>query len=112
MAERIKDAEDRYLESLFESAPVADDGFSRRVVGKVRRRLWLRRLALPVAATIGGVIAFEPVSTLAKAAIGLSTLLPQEFLGNMLEFVPQAQTIVLGAMLLAVCMLGLRTLED
>ena len=112
MAERIKDAEDRYLESLFDSAPVADDGFSARVVSRVRRRLWLRRLALPVAATIGGGIAIEPVSTLASAVVGLATLLPQELLGRILEFVPQAQTIVLGAMLLAVCMLGLRTLED
>ena len=48
MAEKLKDAEDRLLESLFASEPIADDGFSRRVVTRIRRRIWVRRLALPV----------------------------------------------------------------
>ena len=112
MAERIKDAEDRLLESMFESVPVADDGFSTRVVRKVSRRLWLRRLTLPVAAAIGALIAFKPLSGLVNAVAGLSVLIPQDMVSTTTSMFPQAQTIVLGALLLAVCLLGLRTLEE
>jgi len=108
----MKDAEDRLLESMFAAAPIADDGFSARVVGKVRRRLWLRRLALPVAALIGGAIAIKPLSALVTLMASLSMLVPQELLGTLADFIPQAQTVVLGALLLAVCLLGMRTLED
>ena len=48
MADKIKDAEDRLLESMFESPPLADDGFSVEIVRKVNRKLWFRRLTLPV----------------------------------------------------------------
>ena len=112
MAERIKDAEDRILESMFEATPVADDGFSAKIVSKVRRRLWLRRLALPVAALIGGAIAIQPLSTLVTVLAGLATLLPHELVTATTEYIPRGQTIVLGAMLLGVCLLGLRSLED
>ncbi|MBT8131573.1 MAG: hypothetical protein KJO35_04830 [Gammaproteobacteria bacterium] len=112
MADRMKDAEDRMLESMFAAVPIADDGFSTRVVGKVRRRLWLRRLALPVAALVGGIIAIKPLTTLVTLIASLSMLLPQELLGTFVDFIPQAQTVVLGGMLLAVCLLGMRMLED
>ena len=112
MAERIKDAEDRILESMFDSTPIADNGFSTAIVRKIRRRLWLRRLALPVAAVIGGAIAIEPLAGFVTAAVRLSSLLPQELLTATAALVPQAPMIVLGAMLLAACLLGLRALDD
>jgi len=112
MAERIKDAEDRLLESMFESVPVGDDGFSAKVVRKISRRLWLRRLILPVAAAIGALFAVKPLAGLVKALAGLSVLIPQDMVSTTTSMFPQAQTIVLGALLLAVCLLGLRTLED
>jgi hypothetical protein len=112
MVERIKDPDDRFLESMFESAPIADDGFSTTIVRKIRRRLWLRRLALPVAAVIGGAIAIKPLAGLVTAAVRLSSLLPQELLTATTALVPQAPMIVLGAMLLAACLLGLRALDD
>ncbi len=112
MAERIKDAEDRFLESILDSAPIADDGFSTMIVRRIRRRLWLRRLALPVAAVIGGAIAIEPLAGLVTAAVRLSSLLPQEVLAATAALIPQAPMIVLGAMLLAACLLGLRALDD
>ena len=112
MADRIKDADDRLLESMFAAPPIADDGFTATVIGKVRRRLWLRRLALPVATVIGGAIALKPLTTLVTLIASLSTLLPREVYGAVAEFIPQAQTVVLGALLLAVCLLGLRSLED
>jgi hypothetical protein len=112
MAERIKDAEDRFLESMFDSAPIADDGFSEAIVRKVRRGLWLRRLALPVATLIGGAIAVKPLAGLVTAVVSLSSLLPQELLSATAAVIPQAPIIVLGAMLLVACLLGLRALED
>jgi len=112
MAERIKDAEDRLLESMFDSAPIADDGFSRAVVKRIRRGLWLRRLTVPVAAMIGGAIAIKPLTGLVKAVASLSSMLPQELVVATTALIPQAQTIVLGAMLLAACLLGLRAIDD
>jgi len=112
MAETIKDAEDRFLETMFASAPIADDDFSVAVVRKVRRGLWLRRLAVPVAALIGGVIAFKPLAGLVAAVVSLSSLLPQELLSATTTLIPQAQFIVLGAMLLVACLLGVRSLEE
>jgi len=112
MAERIKDADDRLLEKMFASASIADDGFSVSVVRKVRRRLWLRRLAVPVAGLIGGAIAFKPLTGLVTTVVSLSALLPQEMLNATITLIPQAQTIVLGAMLLVACLLGIRSLEE
>ena len=112
MADRMKSAEDRLLESMFAAPPIADDGFSASVVGKVRRRLWLRRLALPGAALLGGAIAIKPLAALVTLLASLSALLPQELFGIIAGFIPQAQTVVLGALLLAVCLLGMRSLED
>jgi len=112
MAERIKDAEDRLLESLFASPPLADDGFSVRVVRKVSRRLWLRRLSLPVAAIIGGAVAIKPLSGLVALASSLSSLIPMDTINMASNSIPQFQTIVLGAILLAVCLLSMRFLED
>ncbi len=112
MAEKIKDAEDRLLESLFESPPLADDGFSARVVRKVNRQLWVRRLTLPIAAVIGGVIAFKPLAGLVTALANLSSLIPQDLINSATSSIPQFQTVVLGAILLAVGLLSLRLLED
>ncbi|MCP5093689.1 MAG: hypothetical protein GY949_22535 [Gammaproteobacteria bacterium] len=112
MAERIKDAEDRLLESMFDSAPIADNGFSEMVVAKVRRRLWLRRLTLPIAAIIGGAIAIKPLTGLVTALASLSFMVPDELIVATTAFVPQVQIIVLGAMLLGACMLGLRAIVD
>lgn len=112
MAEKIKDAEDRMLEAMFDSPPLADDGFSRRVTRRIQRRLWLRRLTVPVAGTLGGVIAFKPLTGLVSLATNLSVLIPQDFIATAAGVIPQAQTLVLGAVLLGVCLLGLRLLEE
>lgn len=112
MAEKIKDAEDRLLESLFDSEAVADDGFSVRVVSKVKRQLWLRRLMLPVAAVIGGAIAFKPLTGLVAALANLSSLIPEAAVSSAASSIPQLQTVVLGAILLAVGLLGARMIED
>lgn len=111
MAERMKDAEDRLLEAMFESSPIADDGFSVQVVRKVKKQLWFRRLTLPVAAVIGGAIAFKPLAGLVSLIAGLSTLVPQDTLSMAAGSIPQFQTIVLGAVLLIAGLLGMRMIE-
>ena len=74
MVERMKDDEDLVLEALFSAEPIADEGFSNKVVSRVRRRLWIRRLSLPVAAVVGLVIALPPALELFPV---FGSLLPQ-----------------------------------
>ena len=122
MAEKIRDAEDRMLESLFASEPIADDGFSQRVVGQIRRRIWIRRLALPVAMLIGGAIAIKPASQLLVAASKLLTAVPQDVVVGSADWLPAVsgiaisgafiQTAVYGAVLLGVGLLGARMLTE
>jgi len=112
MAERMKDAEDRLLESMFEAAPIADAGFSAAVVRRIRRRLWLRRLTVPVAALVGGSIAIKPLTGFVTVVASLSPMIPPRLLDAAASMIPQLSTIVLGAMVLGVCLLGLRALED
>ena len=115
MVDRLKDAEDLKLESLFRLQPVQDDGFSVNVVSRVRRRIWVRRLALPVAITIGTLIAAKPLLQLAGAVPKLLMIVPDSLssLNSLpLTSLPQNSTVVFGAMLLfAVMMIG-KMLED
>jgi len=112
MAEKLKDAEDRLLGAMFQAEPIADDGFSKRVVTRIRRRLWMRRLALPVAMFVGGSIAVKPVLQLSVAVSKLLAVIPMELLETPVAWFPQLQYVVLGAMLLVASMLGIRMLED
>ena len=112
MAERLKDNEDRLLESMFASAPIADDGFSAVIEKKVRRRLWSRRIILPVATVVGALVSFKPLAGLVTTLASLTSLLPKELLNAPQQLVPQLPMIVLGAMLLAICLLTLRALEE
>ena len=112
MAERIKDAEDRLLESLFESAPLADDGFSAKVVKKVSRRLWIRRVTLPTAGAIGAAFAIKPLAGLVSALSSIASLVPQDLVSATTGALPQMQMVVMGAVLLAVCLLATRALSD
>lgn len=78
MVERMKDDEDRKLEALFRMAPIADDGFSERVVRRVRRRVWVRRWTLPIAAAIGGLIAARPAMDMLALLPLVADLVPPE----------------------------------
>jgi len=115
MAERMKDEEDRKLDLLFRSEPVADDGFSVGVVSRVRRRMWVRRLSLPVGIVVGGAIAAKPLTQMAGAIPGLMNIIP----GGLISIdklplggLPQASTLIFGATLLMVVMLASRLLEE
>lgn len=110
MAEKLKDAEDRLLESMFRAEAIADDGFSYRVVARIRRRLWVQRLTMPIAIIIGGAIAIRPATQLLLALPKFLAVVPQVQMGTV--GVPLSQVIVLGAMLLGAAVLGIRLLED
>jgi hypothetical protein len=122
MAEKLKDAEDRLLESMFAAQPIADDGFSHRVVTRIRRRIWLRRLALPVAMLIGGAIAIKPASELVIAASKLLAVVPQGLIEAPVSWLPEVQgaaigaplvqTVVFGVVLLALGIFGSRIILD
>ncbi|MGI9233705.1 MAG: hypothetical protein ACR2RD_08760 [Woeseiaceae bacterium] len=112
MAERIKDADDRILESMFEAAPIADAGFSAAVVRRIRRRLWLRRLAVPVAALGGGAIAVKPLTSFVTVVASLTPMIPPQLIDSVTSMIPQLSTVILGGILLAVCLIGVRALED
>jgi hypothetical protein len=122
MAEKFKDAEDRLLESMFAAELIEDDGFSRRVVTHIRRRLWIRRLALPVAMVIGGAIAVKPASDLIIAASKLLTVVPKNLVEAPASWLPEVQgvaigapvmqTLVFGSLLLVVALVGSRIILD
>jgi len=77
MADKIKDAEDRLLESMFRSEPIDDDGFSDRIVTRIRRHIWLRRLALPIAMLTGAAIAIKPLLQVVAVFSTLTDSVPQ-----------------------------------
>ena len=111
MAERLKDREDLRLEAMFESVPIADNGFSNRVMSRIRRQIWVQRLTLPIAFVIGAAVAARPLVQLVEAVSGLLEFIPQTVAGNMgtlsIAELPQLPVIVLGsAMLLAALMFG------
>jgi hypothetical protein len=122
MAEKLKDAEDRLLESMFAAEPIADDGFSKRVVSRIHRRIWLRRLALPVAMVIGGAIAIKPASELVIAVSKLLTVVPDSVVQAPVDWLPSlhgvvisgslVQTIVYGALLLGAGIFGSRLILE
>ena len=112
MAERMKDEQDRMLDAMFASDPIDDDGFSRFVMRRVRRKLLVRRLTLPVAVLIGGLIAFKPVSGLFGIVLQLLQQLPDEYVSATVASLPTLQTIVTGGLLLFVGILSLGMLED
>ncbi len=96
---------------MFESAPIADNGFSDRVVSRIRRQIWVQRLTLPIAFVVGAAVAARPMMQLVEAVSGLLKFIPQTMADNMgtlpIAELPQLPAIVLGsAVLLAALMFG------
>ena len=112
MADRIADTQDRWLESVFQSDPIPDDGFSNRIVAKIRRRIWLNRLALPVAVLIGAAFAVKPATQLVAALLPLLNIVPAEIVSAPLQLMPQIQTLVLGGMTFVAVIMLYRLFEE
>ena len=115
MAERLKDDADLKLEALFRFEPVRDDGFSARVLVRVRRQMWVRRLSLPIAIAIGAVFAVKPLAQLAGFIPKIMGIVPQG-LANIIDLpldgMLQGTIIIPGIMLLAAMLMIGRMLEE
>jgi len=115
MAEKLKDADDLKLESMFRSDPIPDDGFSARIVSRVRRRIWVQRLTLPVAIAIGASIAAKPLLQLAGFLPQLVSVFPRQMLenaGSPIEGLMQTPVVLLGVMLAGAFLMISRMLEE
>ena len=112
MAERMKDEQDRLLESMFELSPIADDGFSRKIVRRIRRKLWIRRIILPAAVLLGGLVAYQPLAALVKSVYPLLLNIPGDLVPSISGSLPSLQLIVTGALVLVVALFSLNMLED
>mgnify|MGYP001823834575 FL=1 len=97
---------------MFASSPIADDGFSALVVRRIRRKMMLRRMSLPLAALIGGAIAFKPLLALAGFAQQLLLQLPDELVAGATDSLPALQVVVTGGLLLLVAVMALSMIED
>lgn len=116
MVDRMKDAEDLKLEALFASEPIVDAGFSAGIEKRLRRQVWVRRLSLPIAVIVGGLIAVKPLAGLLTSVIGLLSVVPASIGENIAAApggdLPQLSTILLGAMLAVGAVLMSRIIED
>jgi len=112
MVDRLKDNEDKLLESLFRSDPVSDNGFSRKIISEIKRRIWIRRLTLPAAFVVGAAIAVKPLSQLAVTFSKLLTLIPTNVGSLSLGNLPQTSTVILGGLLLAGMIMVTNMLEE
>lgn len=112
MAERLKDKEDVRLEALFRSAPIEDNGFSERVVSRVRRGIWIRRWTLPLAALTGALIAAKPATQLLRAMTDVLAALSTDVGGMELDSLPQLTMFVFAGTMAGLIVLFLNALED
>lgn len=110
MVERQKDKDDLMLEALFRPERISDDGFSRRVVARVRRRVWTRRITLPLAVVAGSIVAAEPVASLLRTAFELLSTVSGSPITS--DWVPSSFTLVAGAVLFGVLLTTLNVLEE
>ena len=112
MAERLKDKEDVRLEALFRAEPIEDDGFSERVVARIRRGIWIRRWTLPLAVLVGGLVAAKPTAQLLLAMAEILTVLPEDVRTIQLDSLPQVTTFIFGGTLVGLIALFVKGLEE
>jgi hypothetical protein len=112
LADRMKDDTDLKLEALFGSDAVNDDGFSDRVMKRIRWQMRVRRFALPLAMLVGGAIAAKPAMDLLLVASRLVTAVPEDLRSLPLESLPQMSVVVGGLAAAGVMALFLRALEQ
>lgn len=77
------DNEDRVLREMFAHAPLADDGFSKRVMKRIRRRALLRRSLLPASMIIGVLIAAKPAVDLLSGLFSVAAATSGGLLGDL-----------------------------
>ncbi|NOX68056.1 MAG: hypothetical protein GXP15_02620 [Gammaproteobacteria bacterium] len=119
MADRLKDKQAPGLEAMFRSDPLPDLGFSKKVMARVRRQVWIRRLTMPAALIIGGSIAIKPASDIVIAMTQVFDTLPPkltdaavDFSGLSVSSLPHSATILVSGVIALVALGLVRALED
>jgi hypothetical protein len=119
MADRLRDKEDARLEALFSTGHIDDDGFSDRVVSRIRRGIWIRRWTLPIAILIGGLIAAKPAAQvllamvqILSATLSATTIIPEDVRTLAVHAMPQATVFVFGGTLVGIIALFIKGLEE
>ncbi len=112
LAERMKDREDRKLEALFQFGAIPDDGFSERVVRRIRRRVWIRRWTLPIAIAIGGLIAAQPALELISLLPVVLDFVPEPVKDMPAEWLPQLPLVASALAAAGAMIFFVRLLED
>ena len=112
MAEKTQDAEDRMLETMFRPDVIADNGFSERVLRRIRRQIWVRRLALPVAMLVGTAIAIGPALDLMAIGTRLFGSLADSVQVPGAVLATQLPVLIFGGLALALVMATFRLFEE
>lgn len=112
MADKMQDAEDRALKSMFQSESIEDNGFSNRVVRRIRRQIWIRRLALPTAMVFGAAIAVKPATQLIAVGSQVFGSLPIEAIIPNSALASQLPIVVIVGIGLAIAVLTFRLFEE
>lgn len=101
----MKDVDDRKIEQLFRNETLADRGFSERIVRRLRFRVWIQRLIMPLALTVGGLIAFPSLLSVLRPLSGMVDALPANLAALSAIEGPQMTSalIAVGCLVAALC---------
>ncbi|MGB5592005.1 MAG: hypothetical protein WBN31_13745 [Gammaproteobacteria bacterium] len=98
MHNELIDSQDQRLRQLFSQgleAPI-DDGFTDRVMGRIKRRVLVRKSVLTTATLIGGLVALGPAYELSLA---ISSIVSQATSGwSGADWLPQTRILAMGAL--------------
>ena len=112
MADKMSDTEDELLKSMFAAEPIEDDGFSDRIVRKLRVRLWAQRLTLPIAAAIGFAAAIGPLLDLVALIPSITAMIPAGHVLDIESLLPGTQAMFIGGLILIAGLGTLQLLDD
>jgi hypothetical protein len=119
MVDRIKDSEELRLEALFRSDPLPDNDFSAKVMARVRRQIWIRRLTMPIALVLGGLIALKPATEVVSSMFKVINVLPASLTNISLDLpsmpldsVTQVTPYLIGGAMLFLAVFLYQALEE
>ena len=112
MVEKLQDAEDRLFTALLRADEIGDEGFSNRVVARIRRDIWLRRLALPVAMLLGGAIALRSLFQLGSVFSVLNESLHVDAIALPATMVAQLPMILTVGCLMLIAIVTFKLSEE
>ena len=112
MAEMGRDADDRWLESVFASDAVPDDGFSDGIVRRIRRRVRIRRWSLGIALVVGTLVAAGPVLELVSLLVRVGGQVTGSLGISPGDSLPSAAMLLGGGTLFLATVLWLRLLDS